>query len=72
MQNGLVESFIGRLRGECLNERLFRSYLHARESIEAWRIDYNMHRPHTSLGGLTPNEFATRSGGDHNMNRASL
>jgi putative transposase len=72
MQNGLVESFIGRLRDECLNERLFHGYRHARDSIESWRIDYNLNRPHTSLGGLTPNEFATRSQTDHNMNRASL
>ena len=28
------------------------------------RIDYNQHRPHTSLRGLTPNEFATRSRSD--------
>src|SRR5690606_3564947 len=41
MQNGFVESFNGRLRDECLNERLFTSYRHARNSIEAWRIDYN-------------------------------
>ena len=31
----------------------------ARRIIEEWRIDYNEHRPHTSLRGLTPNEFAT-------------
>jgi len=72
MQNGFVESFNGRLRDECLNEHLFRSYRHAREIIEEWRIDYNYHRPHTSLDGLTPNEFATRSRKDHNVNRASL
>lgn len=72
MQNGFVESFNGRLRDECLNEHLFRSYRHAREIIEEWRIDYNLHRPHTSLDGLTPNEFATRSRMDHNVNRASL
>ncbi|PSM17209.1 IS3 family transposase, partial [Nitratireductor sp. StC3] len=30
------------------------------------------HRPHTSLEGLTPNEFATRSRMDHNVNSASL
>lgn len=71
MQNGLVESFNGRLRDECLNEHLFRSYRHAREIIEEWRNDYNLHRPHTSLNGLTPNEFATRSQMDHNVNRAS-
>ncbi|PHP64534.1 IS3 family transposase [Zhengella mangrovi] len=72
MQNGLVESFNGRLRDECLNEHLFRSFRHAREIIDAWRLDYNLHRPHTSLNGLTPNEFATRSARDHNVNRASL
>ena len=72
MQNGFVESFNGRLRDECLNEHLFRSYKHARDIIEEWRIDYNLHRPHTSLNGLTPNEFATRSQMDHNLNRASL
>jgi putative transposase len=28
--------------------------------IEAWRLDYNQHRPHSSLGHLTPDEFAAR------------
>ena len=59
-QNGFVESFNGRLRDECLNEHLFRSMAAARGIIEEWRIDYNPNRPHTSLGGLTPNEFAAR------------
>jgi putative transposase len=72
MQNGLVESFNGRLRDECLNEHLFHSFRNAREIIEEWRTDYNLKRPHTSLDGLTPNEFATRSQLDHNVNRASL
>jgi putative transposase len=40
----------------------------ARRIIEAWRIDYNAHRPHASLGGATPNEFAARSQRDHNQN----
>jgi putative transposase len=30
----------------------------ARETIESWRIDYNQVRPHSSLGYLTPEEFA--------------
>ena len=64
-QNGLVESFIGRLRDECLNEHLFTGYRHAREIIEDWRTGYNARRPHTSLYGLTPMEFATRSAPDH-------
>lgn len=67
-QNGFVESFNGRLRDELLNETLFRSLSHARELMADWRDDYNDCRPHTSLNGLTPNEFATRSAKDHNQN----
>jgi putative transposase len=59
-QNGFIESFNGRFRDECLNEHLFRSLPDARRIIEAWRTDYNTNRPHTSLNGLTPTEFATR------------
>jgi putative transposase len=72
MQNAFVESFNGRLRDECLNEHLFHGLRDARRIIEAWRADYNSARPHTSLGGLTPREFATRSGSDHTMNRTNL
>lgn len=72
MQNGFVESFIGRLRDECLNEHLFTSYTHARRIINAWRIDYNNTRPHSSLDGLTPIEFVSRSELDQIMNRANL
>ena len=59
-QNGFVERFNGRFRDECLNEHLFSSLVAARRIIEAWRIDYNTERPHTSLEGLTPAAFATR------------
>jgi putative transposase len=72
MQNGFVESFNGRLRDECLNEHLFANLNEAREIIEAWRIDYNTNRPHTSLNGLTPTEFAARPREGHNRNRLSL
>jgi len=64
-QNGFVESLNGRFRDECLNEHLFRGMAAACRIIEEWRGDYNEHRPHTSLRGLTPNEFATRSRQDH-------
>ena len=56
--NGLCESFNGRLRDECLNVNEFESIDHAREKIEAWRVDYNEQRPHGALGHLTPSEFA--------------
>jgi putative transposase len=72
MQNGFAESFIGRLRDECLNEHLFRSLAEARRIIEHWRLDYNAQRPHTSLGGLTPAEFAARPTKGHNQNRLYL
>ena len=72
MQNGLVESFNGRMREECLNEHLFPSLRHACRTIAAWRADYNLHRPHSSLAGLTPLEYANRSKEDQNLNRANL
>lgn len=72
MQNGFVESLNGRFRDECLNEHMFRNLPSARRLIEEWRTDYNTQRPHTSLGGLTPNEFATRSRTDHSQNRVQL
>ena len=57
-ENGFIESFNGKFRDECLNEHWFLSLEDARRTIEEWRIDYNENRPHTSLGDLTPKEFA--------------
>lgn len=71
MQNGFVESFNGRLRDECLNEHLFDNLRHARDLIGAWRDDYNHHRPHSSLDGLTPWEYHQRSREDQTLNRAN-
>jgi putative transposase len=56
-ENAFIESFNGRLRDECLNVHQFTSIEDARARIEAWRIDYNQHRPHGSLGHRTPAEF---------------
>ena len=71
-QNGFIESFNGRLRDECLNEHLFASLPQARRIIEDWRIDYNTTRPHSSLNGLTPSEFAARPTEGQNQNRLYL
>jgi putative transposase len=60
IQNAFIEPFNGRFREECLNENLFVSLADARRKIEQWRIVYNQERPHSSLGYLTPHEFATR------------
>jgi len=57
-QNAYIESFNGKFRDECLNVHWFESLDDARRIIEEWRIDYNEVRPHSSLGKLTPAEFA--------------
>ena len=58
MDNAIIESFNGTFRDECLNVNWFLSIEDAREKIEAWREEYNEFRPHSSLGGLTPGQFA--------------
>jgi putative transposase len=57
-QNAFIESFNGRFRDECLNEHWFLTLADAQRITEDWRVDYNRNRPHTSLGNLTPLEFA--------------
>ena len=56
--NAFVESFIGSLRDERLNVNWFLSLEDARDKIEAWRMDYNEYRPHSSLDYRTPSDFA--------------
>ena len=58
MENAFAESFNGRLRDECLNTNWFMSVSHARETIENWRLDYNEVKPHSSLKGRLPKEYA--------------
>ncbi|MGH7186521.1 MAG: IS3 family transposase, partial [Pseudomonadota bacterium] len=60
-QNAFIEAFNSRLRDECLNEHWFESLADARSKIEAWRIDYNIGRPHSALGNQTPAAFAAAS-----------
>jgi putative transposase len=60
VENAYIESFNGKFRDECLNEHAFRTLDEARHIIETWRCDYNHHRPHSSLGNLTPEEFANQ------------
>lgn len=57
-QNGTNESFNGEFRDECLRMEWFRSSAEAKVIIETWRRHYNHVRPHSSLGNLTPAEFA--------------
>jgi putative transposase len=59
--NAIVESFNGRFREECLNTHWFDSIDDVKEKIDHWRWNYNERRPHRSLKGLTPREFAVRT-----------
>ena len=61
--NGLIESFNGRLRDEFLNVNEFITMHEVHEKLRAWRDDYNHCRRHGSLGHLTPSEFATMRSG---------
>jgi putative transposase len=56
-QNGLNESFNGKLRDECLDMEWFPNRREATVVVENYRIKYNTERPHSSLGDLTPMEF---------------
>ena len=56
-QNAFIESFNGRFRAECLDLHWFATLEEARVVIEAWRIEYNTERPHSSLGDRTPEEY---------------
>jgi len=59
-ENGHIESFHDKLRDECLNRELFHTLAEARVILESWRIEYNERRPHSSLGYLTPSEYAQK------------
>jgi len=63
-QNGFIESFNGKLRDECLNETLFNSIAEAKQTLREWKDNYNQQRPHSSLGNLTPLEFAEKKSVD--------
>lgn len=59
-QNGYAESFHSKLRDEFLDREEFESEAQARALGVLWREEYNTERPHSSLGYLTPAEYAAR------------
>src|SRR5580692_1394312 len=59
--NAFCESFNNRVRQELLNPNWFRSLADARVQASAWRRDYNANHPHSSLGNLSPEEYALRA-----------
>ena len=59
-ENPFIESFNGRVRDELLNIEEFATLVEAQVVVEAWRVEYNTYRPHSSLGWLTPAEYADK------------
>ncbi len=57
-QNAHIESFNGKLRDECLNQKWFTSLFHARCILASGKEDYNTVRPHSALNYQTPAEWA--------------
>ena len=57
-ENGYAESFQSRLRDELLNAESFADLKEAQALARVWKREYNEERPHSSLGYLTPAEFA--------------
>jgi len=56
-QNGHAESFIARLRAECLNAEVFHNLADARLKLNLFRRYYNQQRPHSALGYIPPAQF---------------
>ena len=59
-ENAYIESFHDKLRDECLNREIFGSLMEARVVMAQWPLEYNVERPHSSLGYKTPEEFGGR------------
>jgi putative transposase len=57
-ENCYIESFNSHLRDECLDREIFVGIEELRYVTERWRLDYNDHRPHSSLGYMTPAAYA--------------
>jgi transposase InsO family protein len=71
-QNGIVESFNGRLRDELLSSEIFDTLAEARYLIDRWRLFYNHRRIQRALGKMTPAAFAAACAAVPPLRLASL
>lgn len=67
-QNGYIESLNGKFRAECLDRNLFDNLDLARVLTQKWKTEYETYRPHSSLNGLTPSEYAKSKGSTKQVN----
>lgn len=61
-QNGFIERFNGSYRDGVLDAWVFTDLDQVREETERWLAEYNMVRPHESLGDVSPIEFLNDRG----------
>jgi transposase InsO family protein len=59
-ENAYSESFNSHFKDEFLNGESFGNVREAKVLVGEHRLDYNHHRPHSSLGYMTPAAFAAR------------
>lgn len=57
MQNGYIERFNRTYREEVLNCYVFETLSEVRRMTQEWLVRYNQHRPHESLGNLSPRQY---------------
>jgi putative transposase len=60
MQNGYVERFNRSYRQDVLDANLFTNLSEVKILSDEFEEDYNLHRPHESLGDLTPVEYKSK------------
>jgi putative transposase len=64
-ENGFIESFNSRFRDDFLGLEIFSSLFEAQVMTRDWRDEYNRRRPHSSLGRMPPEEFASKWYDEH-------
>ena len=61
VQNAYIERFNRTFRQDVLDAYLFEDLMQVRMIAEEWMNDYNNHRPHEALGGISPQKFTESS-----------
>jgi putative transposase len=57
VDNTFIEAFNGTLRRECLSLQWFLNLAERQQTLNAWRDDYNHHRPHSRLADVPRPSF---------------